>query len=511
DKRKKAKGGGKPGAGAEKTARKSEQNEGKAVRRLERKTQGGEDDIDALLAKFKLEDAAATAIRVEPGVRPSPRVYSTFNLLPSQKENELILFGGEWYDSEKDKTHVYADLFVLDVEKVAWRRIVSPKGPLPRSSHQSVMTKYHMYVFGGEFTSLNQEKFRHYNDLWRLNLADWSWEQLPGRGGPSPRSGHRMVLQRNRLLLFGGFWDAGKEPKYYNDLWAFHLTDLQWECLGPTTQTGSSWPSPRGGCQLAVHGELLFVFGGYSVLPPPDKDPAAKAAKRKSAGDDDDEGGKGVVHDDVWCYDTKSGAWERVRKAGMAPSARTGFGMARHGRRAVYFGGVVDQAGGRDRVYSELFNEAYQFDLETRRWFPLAVRAPRGKRAGAAAGGADGAPALADGSALQVTPAQRARLEAAATCIQASFRGYAVRKAYTAYKLGGAVSELLYSPALYGVDVGASADTVAHTDVVLDDVWSLDLSKLDGWTCVQENTGGEELKDLSDWESDEEDSDSEAE
>ncbi|KFM23343.1 Kelch domain-containing protein 4 [Auxenochlorella protothecoides] len=483
DKRKKAKGGGKPGAGAEKTARKSEQNEGKAVRRLERKTQGGEDDIDALLAKFKLEDAAATAIRVEPGVRPSPRVYSTFNLLPSQqKENELILFGGEWYDSEKDKTHVYADLFVLDVEKVAWRRIVSPKGPLPRSSHQSVMTKYHMYVFGGEFTSLNQEKFRHYNDLWRLNLADWSWEQLPGRGGPSPRSGHRMVLQRNRLLLFGGFWDAGKEPKYYNDLWAFHLTDLQWECLGPTTQTGSSWPSPRGGCQLAVHGELLFVFGGYSVLPPPDKDPAAKAAKRKSAGDDDDEGGKGVVHDDVWCYDTKSGAWERVRKAGMAPSARTGFGMARHGRRAVYFGGVVDQAGGRDRVYSELFNEAYQFDLETRRWFPLAV-----------------------------TPAQRARLEAAATCIQASFRGYAVRKAYTAYKLGGAVSELLYSPALYGVDVGASADTVAHTDVVLDDVWSLDLSKLDGWTCVQENTGGEELKDLSDWESDEEDSDSEAE
>lgn len=79
-----------------------------------------------------------------------------------QKENELILFGGEWYDGERDRTHVYADLFVLDVEKVAWRRIVSPKGPLPRSSHQSVMTKYHMYVFGGEFTSLNQEKFRHY-------------------------------------------------------------------------------------------------------------------------------------------------------------------------------------------------------------------------------------------------------------------------------------------------------------------------------------------------------------
>ena len=48
-------------------------------------------------------------------------------------------------------------------------------------------TRTALWVWGGEFTSLNQEKFRHYNDLWRLNLADWSWEQIPSKGGPSPR------------------------------------------------------------------------------------------------------------------------------------------------------------------------------------------------------------------------------------------------------------------------------------------------------------------------------------
>lgn len=45
---------------------------------------------------------------------------------------------------------------------------------------------------------------------------------------------------------------------------------------------------------------------------------------------------------------------------------------------------------------------------------------------------------------------------------------------------------------------------MAHTDVVLDDVWSLDLAKADAWRCVKENTGGEEaFKDQggSDWES----------
>jgi hypothetical protein len=41
--------------------------------------QGGEDDIDALLAQFKLQDEASTTVRVEDNCRPpSPRVYASF-------------------------------------------------------------------------------------------------------------------------------------------------------------------------------------------------------------------------------------------------------------------------------------------------------------------------------------------------------------------------------------------------------------------------------------------------
>lgn len=137
-----------------------------------------------------------------------------------------------------------------------WPPAPTGRRPLPRTSHQAVIHKGYMYVFGGEFTSLNQasitapkgsqswlelsepalhllvcckcavpltsvlpcllceqEKFRHYNDLWRLSLVDWRWEQLPGKGGPSPRSGHRMALYKTSILLFGGFFDNGKETK----------------------------------------------------------------------------------------------------------------------------------------------------------------------------------------------------------------------------------------------------------------------------------------------------------
>jgi hypothetical protein len=44
-------------------------------------------------------------------------------------------------------------------------------------------------------------------------------------------------------------------------------------------------------------------------------------------------------------------------------------------------------------------------------------------------------------------------LHRAAIKIQAHFRGYVVRKAYKVYRLGGAVSEILYSPAAFGLDM----------------------------------------------------------
>ena len=42
---------------------------------------------------------------------------------------------------------------------------------------------------------------------------------------------------------------------------------------------------------------------------------------------------------------------------------------------------------------------------------------------------------------------------------------------------------------------------VALNDVTLDDLWSLDLKKLDGWRCVKENTAGEDAFRDEEWES----------
>ena len=37
--------------------------------------------------------------------------------------------------------------------------------------------------------------------------------------------------------------------------------------------------------------------------------------------------------------------WERLKRAGLAPSKRASFGMVTHRDRALLFGGVTDRAG----------------------------------------------------------------------------------------------------------------------------------------------------------------------
>lgn len=50
-------------------------------------------------------------------------------------------------------------------------------------------------------------------------------------GGPCARSGHRMVLNKRHLLVFGGFQDNTHSYQYFNDLYAFSLADYKWKAI----------------------------------------------------------------------------------------------------------------------------------------------------------------------------------------------------------------------------------------------------------------------------------------
>lgn len=351
----------KPGKGKEKTEKKTAKAEEKRARR-ESKKLSPEDDIDAILLSIQKEEAKKKEVHVEENVpAPSPRSNCSLTINPL-KETELILYGGEFYNGTK--TYVYGDLYRYDVEKLEWKVISSPNSPPPRSAHQAVAWKNYLYIFGGEFTSPNQERFHHYKDFWVLDLKTNQWEQINLKGCPSPRSGHRMVLYKHKIIVFGGFYDTLREVRYYNDMYVFDLDQYKWQEVKPSP--GAMWPSPRSGFQFFVQQDEVFLYGGYFKEIQSDKNTSER----------------GVVHADMWSLDPRTWQWNKVKKGGMPPGPRAGFSMCVHKRRALLFGGVVDmEVEGGDAMMSLFLNELYAFQIDNHRWYPLELRKEKSTKA----------------------------------------------------------------------------------------------------------------------------------
>ena len=78
-----------------------------------------------------------------------------------QRNEEVVMFGGELWDQKADKMYCYDDIYKFNPAKQRWTHIRSA-GPHPRSACAGAVHKDCLYIFGGEFTSPNQEKFRHF-------------------------------------------------------------------------------------------------------------------------------------------------------------------------------------------------------------------------------------------------------------------------------------------------------------------------------------------------------------
>ncbi|KAI8543898.1 hypothetical protein RHMOL_Rhmol08G0254300 [Rhododendron molle] len=303
------------------------------------------------------EEAKKKEVHVEENVpAPSPRSNCSLNINPL-KETELILYGGEFYNGSK--TFVYGDLYRYDVDKQEWKLVSSPNSPPPRSAHQAVAWKNYLYIFGGEFTSPNQERFHHYKASPFFLLVNLSSEEefiADDLGFCRLQSSHTHVLYKHKIVVFGGFYDTLREVRYFNDLHIFDLDHFKWQEIKPTP--GCMWPSARSGFQLFVHQDEIFLYGGYF--------------KEVSSEKSDSE--KGIVHSDMWSLDPRTWEWNKVKKIGMPPGPRAGFSMCIHKKRALLFGGVVDMEIKGDVIMSLFLNELYGFQLDNRRWYPLELR-----------------------------------------------------------------------------------------------------------------------------------------
>lgn len=159
---------------------------------------------------------------------------------------------------------MYGDFYCYHTAKGEWRQIKC-KGPTPRSGAQIVSSEAdggQLWLFGGEYASPSQLQFIHFKDLWVWRMNQKVWEKVQAAGPtPSARSGHRMVVAKKKLFVFGGFHDNNQVYRYFNDLFVFSLESYTW--LEVTV--GGSLPSPRSGCcMVAGQDGKILVWGGFS-------------------------------------------------------------------------------------------------------------------------------------------------------------------------------------------------------------------------------------------------------
>ena len=80
-----------------------------------------------------------------------------------------------------------------------------------------------MWVFGGT----NEDNIK-LNDLWRLDLNSYTWQEVVVTNPPLERSGHSCDLYENYMVIFGGIYEITKE---LNDLQVFDFKKNRWITL----------------------------------------------------------------------------------------------------------------------------------------------------------------------------------------------------------------------------------------------------------------------------------------
>ncbi|KAJ5225832.1 hypothetical protein N7468_007057 [Penicillium chermesinum] len=369
---------------AAKQSKKSAQKEKKSKAKGKDADSDAEDaDLDSILAQYAEEQAKFLKVTEIPSGPPAPRSSATLLASPSNR-NELLLFGGEYFDG----THAtfYNNLYVYLIDRGEWREVTSPNSPLPRSGHAWCRggNSGGVYLFGGEFSSPKQGTFYHYNDFWHLDPATREWTRLETKGkGPPARSGHRMTYWKNYILVFGGFQDTSQQTKYLQDLWVYDCSQYTW--FNPTLSIASQKPDPRSSFSFLPHDSGAVIYGGYSRV----KANVNTGGKQAKAGAQKMTM-KPMVHQDTWFLRISPPAadapanigptirWERRKKPANTPNPpRAGTTMAYHKGRGIMFGGVHDVELTEEGIDSEFFDSMFAWTMDRNRFFPLSLRRPR--------------------------------------------------------------------------------------------------------------------------------------
>lgn len=127
-----------------------------------------------------------------------------------------------------------------------------------RFSHSAVINGHTMYIFGGRSSTSTT-----FNDLWCFNLSNRAWHRPSSHGSyPSPKACASMISYNKKLILFGGV-RHGNEPfqlwKLFNEIHVYDIEEYRWHLVSCL----ENQPPEMAGHSASLNKNQMVVFGGY--------------------------------------------------------------------------------------------------------------------------------------------------------------------------------------------------------------------------------------------------------
>jgi hypothetical protein len=145
----------------------------------------------------------------------------------TEVNNNVYLFGGFDHKSQ------YNDLFVFDpIEGTLESKHTTGDKPCYRALHTATYLPHlhSILIFGG--ANCSGGKYKMFNDLYLLDIESLSWTKIASSGNgeidlsPCARSQHSSVLMNdNEVVMMGGINEDGH---VLNDIWVLNLADYSW-------------------------------------------------------------------------------------------------------------------------------------------------------------------------------------------------------------------------------------------------------------------------------------------
>ncbi len=209
---------------------------------------------------------------IEGAVEPPPRARHIAVL--DRARDRMLIHGGRQREETSGPYDLLDDLWALDLEEDTWEQLeTTGGGPSARSSHAGAVIGDQLFVFGGN-ASTSGLSYQPMDDLWILDLETLAWTERGTTGTPGPRLFHAMTpaADGGSLFVFAGGDENAFAGPLLADLWELDLASWTWfeRHAGGGITPGGDNPSTRFSPDLmTLDDDTLLMFAGHDELTGP--------------------------------------------------------------------------------------------------------------------------------------------------------------------------------------------------------------------------------------------------